>query len=324
MRRRDFITLLGRAAAAWPLAARAQPNVPVVGILSATEREPPYMSAFYEALKEQGFMEGVNFRTEYRWADGEYQRLPGLVAELVRRPAAVIFANGGNPSALAAKAATTTIPIVFAIGGDPVQLGLVKSLSRPGGNITGATNVNNELDSKRLGLIVELVPDATTIGFLVNPKAPNTPDKTERVRAAGKVLQRKIEILSAGSPVEIDDAFVAIARRRIQAVVVTGDNILSQLSEKIAASTKQYMVPVISAYREVPASGGLMSYGPSVLFTTRQAGVYVARILRGEKPNDLPVIQPTKFDLVINLATAKALGITVPQDILTAADQVIE
>jgi putative tryptophan/tyrosine transport system substrate-binding protein len=324
MRRRDFITLVGSATVAWPLTARAQqPGLPVVGYLEGQSPDATARTAFGKGLSESGYVEGRNVVIEYRSAESQDNRLPTLAAELVRRQVNVIV-TAGNAAARAAKGATATIPIVFLIGGSPVELGLVGSLNRPAGNITGVSLLNSELDSKRLGLIAELTPDATTVAFLVNPDNPTTTDKIERVQAGASALQRQLQVLKARTEIDLDNAFAVVAQRRIRVLVITADNFFSGQSQKIAALTGRYAVPVISAYRDVPASGGLMSYGPSTTEMFRQVGVYAGRILKGAKPADLPVVQPTEFELVINLKTAKALGLTVPPSLLAVADEVIE
>jgi putative tryptophan/tyrosine transport system substrate-binding protein len=325
MRRRDLITLLGGAAAAWPLAARAQQAAsPVIGVLDASGTDAPMWEAgFKKGLGELGFSEGRNLVIEYRSGRGPRDQLPAIVTDLVHRQVNVIATNG-NAAALAAKAATTTIPIVFLVGGNPIELGLVNSLNRPGGNMTGASLLNTELDSKRLGLLAELAPDATVVGFLVNPENPTTADKIEAMRVAGSSLRRELQILNAHTEVEIDAAFASIPQRGIRALVITSDIFFSGQAHRIAALTNRYAVPVISAYRDAPANGGLMSYGGDTDDSYRQQGIYVGRILKGEKPNDLPVVQSTKFNLVINLKTARVLGLSVPPLLLAIADEVIE
>jgi putative tryptophan/tyrosine transport system substrate-binding protein len=323
MRRRDFITLLS-GAAVWPLAARAQqPAVPVIGWLDAVRADSASASAFHRGLSEFGYIDGRNVAIEYRYAEAQDGRLPALAAELTQRQVNAIAAFG-NGAALAAKAATAIIPIVFLVGGNPTGLGLVKSLSRPGGNVTGASLLNTELDSKRLGLIAELVLDAGIVGFLVNPDNPTTASKVGLVKAAATALKRDLQVFNARTGIELDETFAGIAQRRIRALVITSDNFFSSQGERIAALTKRYAVPAIGAYRDVPANGGLMSYGGSLDDSYHQTGLYVGRILKGEKPADLPVVQSTKFELAINLKTAKALGLTVSPSLLATADEVIE
>jgi putative ABC transport system substrate-binding protein len=329
MKRRDFITLLGGAAAAWPLALRAQQTaVPVIGWLnaesaSASASTSPSVSAFRRGLSESGYIEGRNVAIEYGSAEGQDGRLPALAAELTQRHVNAIAAIG-NGAALAAKAATAIIPIVFLVGGNPTGLGLVKSLNQPGGNITGTSLLNTELDSKRLGLITELVLDAGIVAFLVNPDNPTTASKVGLVKAAATALNRDLQVFNARTGIELDVAFADIAQRRIRALVITSDNFFSSQGERIAALTNRYAVPAIGAYRDVPANGGLMGYGGSLDDSNHQTGLYVGRILKGEKPADLPVVQSTKFELSINLKTAKALGLTVPPSLLAIADEVIE
>jgi putative tryptophan/tyrosine transport system substrate-binding protein len=323
MNRRHFIILLAGAAAAWPLAARAQQaKLPVIGWLAAT-RATAVAAAFRKGLGESGYSEGRNVAIETRFADDQDDRLPALVGELIQRRVNVI-ATYGNAAALAAKAATTTIPIVFLVGGNPIELGLVKSLGRPGGNITGASLLNTELDAKRLGLIAELMPDAAVVGFLVNPDNPTTASKIALVRMAASELKRDLQVLNARTASELEQAFADIAQRRIRALVITSDAFFGGQGERIAALTNRYAVPVIGAYREAPASGGLMSYGGSLDDAYHLTGIYVGRILKGARPAELPVVQSAKFDLVINLKTARALGLSVPPALIAIADEVIE
>ena len=324
MRRREFITFLGGAAATWPFSARAQQSaLPVIGWLDAARPESASVSAFWKGLSEFGYIEGSSVAIEYRHAKGQDGRLPALAAELTQRQVNAIAAIGNGP-ALVAKAATAIIPIVFLLGGNPTGLGLVKSLNRPGGNITGASLLNTELDSKRLGLIAELVPGAGIVGFLVNPDNPTTANKVSLVKAAATALRRDLQVLKARTGPELDEAFAGIAQHRIRALVISSDNFFSGQGKRIAALTNQYAIPVIGAYRDVPSNGGLISYGGSLDDSYHQTGLYVGRILKGEKPADLPVVQSTKFELAINLKTAKALGLSVPQSLLVAADEVIE
>src|SRR5262245_33111 len=325
IRRRDFITLLGGAAATWPIAARAQqPAMPVVGYLSGREANDKLEAAFHRGLKETGLVEGRNVRIEYRWAGGQYDRLPGLVAELLRLPVDVIATTGGTLSALAAKSATSTIPIVFAIGTDPIKFGLVASLKRPGGNATGISFLINELTAKQFELLHEMVPVAKLIGFLANPTNPNTESDTRNVRAAADSLGLLLHVLNAGRDHDIDVAFGALAERRADALLVSTDPYFQIRADQIAALAARHSVPTMYSFRENVTAGGLMSYAPSLTDVNHLAGVYTGRILRGEAPANLPVVQPTKFEFVINLKTGKALGLTVPEKLLVAADEVIE
>jgi putative ABC transport system substrate-binding protein len=327
MRRRDFITLLGGGVAAWPLAARAQQAaMPVVGYLhSASAHSVAHQTrAFIQGLSEASYADGQTVAIEYRWADGYYDRLPALAADLVRRQVNVIAVTGGNASALAAKAATATIPIVFFSGVNPVEAGLVASLNRPGGNITGVTSLGVELGPKRLELLHELLPTATVIAGLGNPTNPSTETQMRGLQAAARLLGLEFHVLHASSEREVDAAFASLARLKASALVIAPDGYLNSLSEQLAALTLRHAVPTIYSYREFAAAGGLMSYGGSITDSHRQVGVYAGRILKGEKPADLPVQQSTKVELIINLKTAKALGITVPLSLLGRADEVIE
>ena len=322
--RREFITLLG-AAAAWPLAARAQQRaLRVVGYLSGREANDNLEAAFHVGLKEAGFVEGQNVRLEYRWAQGQYDRLPALVAELLRHPVDVLVTTGGTLSALAAKAATTTIPIVFVTGSDPIKFGLVASLNRPGGNATGVSFLVNALTAKQFELLHEMVPKAKLIGFLANPINPNTESDTRNVREAADSLGLLLHVLNASREHDIDAAFAALAERRADALLVSTDPYFQIRADQVAALAARHAVPTMYSFRENVTAGGLMSYAPSATHVTRQAGVYTGRILAGETPADLPVVQPTKFEFVINLRTARALGLTVPDKLLVAADEVIE
>jgi putative ABC transport system substrate-binding protein len=328
MRRREFLTFLGSAAAAWPVAARAQqPAIPVVGFLHAQSlvgyREP--VAAFHRGLAEAGYVEGRNVAIEYRWAEGHYDRLPALAAELVRRQVAMIVTGGGSTTALAAKAATATIPIVFNLGVDPVEVGLVKSLNRPSGNLTGVTIINVEVIAKRLELLHQVVPAATSIALLVNPTNSVGADADAReLQAAARALGLHLLILNASSDGEIDAAFATLVIERAGALVVGGDSFFVSRYDRLAALAARHVVPAIYQSREAAASGGLVSYGADIPDSYRQVGVYTGRVLKGEKPADLPVQQATKVELTINLKTVKALGLTVPLALLTRADEVIE
>jgi putative tryptophan/tyrosine transport system substrate-binding protein len=324
MRRREFIAGLG-SAAAWPLAARAQhPAVPVIGFLSSNSpgQFSGRLQAFREGLNETGYVEGRNVAIEYRWANDQNDRLPALAADLIRRRVTVIFAN--RPSALAAAALTTTIPIVFNSGADPVRLGLVASLNRPGGNLTGVTNLGEELGPKRLELLHELVPTAGTVAALVNPANPNADRVTRDLMAAARTLGLQIHVLHASTESDFTTVFATLVQLRAEALVVGVDALFNNRSEHLAAMTLRYRVPTISFGRQFAAAGGLMSYGGNQTDSFRTAGVYVGRILRGEKVADLPVQQSTKIEFVINLKTAKAIGLTVPNTLLVSADEVIE
>jgi putative ABC transport system substrate-binding protein len=329
LRRREFITLLAGTAVAWPLAARAQqPALPVIGFLSSgsPDLDADRVRALRSGLGETGYVEGRNLVIELRWAEGRYDRLAALAADLVRRQVAVIVVNG-PPATAAAKAATTTIPIVFQIGGDPVASGLVAGLNRPGGNLTGVTNLTAELGPKRLQLLHELVPTATVIALLVNPTNPISnanPTAAEAIQAAARSLGLQLSVLEAGSERDFDAAFASLAQSRAGALMIGPDGLFNSLSEQLAALTLRHAVPTIFSYRDPVAVGGLMSYGGSVADLYREVGVYTGRILKGAKPADLPVMQPTKFELVINLKTARTLGLQVPASLLASADEVIE
>jgi len=326
MKRREFISLLGSAAAAWPLAASAQQPMPVIGVLSP--RSPavdvPLIAVIRQGLNDTGFFEGRNVTLDYRWADGQYDRLTALAADLVRRQVAVIVAPGGEISALAAKTATATIPIVYLGGSDPVRSGLVPSLNRPGGNITGVTSFIFDLEPKRLGLLRELRPNAATIAVLVNPGSLNSEIQVNDIQTAARSLGQQIDILNAGTIRDIDAAFARLAQMRADALLVAGDPIFFNRASQLVVLATRHAIPALYSRREFVAVGGLMSYGANSDETYRTAGVYAGRILKGEKPGDLPIQLPTKFELVINLSTARALGLDVPATLLARADEVIE
>jgi putative ABC transport system substrate-binding protein len=327
VRRREFISLLGGAAAAWPLAARAQQStVPVIGYLgSATpEQFAGRLRSFRQGLSELGYVEGKTVVIEYRWADGQEERLPALAADLVRRQVAVLAALGSGQSALAAKGATTTIPIVFEAGTDPVAAGLVGSLSRPGGNITGVTSLNTQVGSKRLDLLHTLAPRATNLAFLLNPTNPSADAQSNSMLAGARSLGLEIHLLLAGNDQELDAALEACTRLQVSALILGPDPFFNARRGRIASFALRHGLPAIAATRDFPDAGGLMSYGGDLTESHRQAGRYVGRILKGEKPGDLPVQQVTKLALVINLNTAKALNLTIPPNMLAIADEVIE
>jgi putative tryptophan/tyrosine transport system substrate-binding protein len=326
VKRREFITLIGGAAASWPLAARAQqPTLPVVGYLNfgSPESDASRLTGLRRGLNETGYVEGRNFVIEYRWAGNQADRLPALVADLVRLQVTVIVAAGLAP-ARAAKAATTSIPIVFSVGADPVQLGLVASLNRPGGNLTGVNGFVGELGAKGLALLHELVPGTATIGFLENPNSPIFELTTRDVLAAAPVVGVRVQILKAGTDRQIDAAFASLAQARTGALLVGGDIFFNNRIERLSELAARYAIPTMYSYREFVVAGGLISYGISLTEQYRQVGLYAARILKGEKPAELPVPQVTKLDLVINLKTAKTLGLDVPDRLLALADEVIE
>jgi len=324
-RRRDFMTLLG-GVAAWPLVARAQqPAMPVIGLINAGVPEPAAyrLTAFRQGLSEAGYVEGKSVAIEYRWAEGRYDLIPELVADLLRRRVAIIATPGSTDAALAAKAATSVVPIVFSDGEDPVKLGLVASLARPGGNVTGVAVPATELDGKRIRLLRELVPMATSIGVLLNPSRPTFDTQSKGIREAARAVRQEVRILEANSEHEIGFAFAMAAAWRPGALIVPPDAFFNSRREQLVTLAQSHAIPTIYDNREFVAAGGLMSYG-SFADGYRETGIYAGRILRGEKPADLPVTQPTKFELVINRKTAKALGLDVPDKLLAIADEVIE
>ena len=325
MKRRNFITLLGSAAVTWPLHARAQPPMPVIGFLHSASPAgyAQSVTAFREGLSSAGYIEGRNVAIEYRWAEDQMDRLPAMVADLVNRRVAVIAAFAADPPR-AAMAATTTIPIVFATGGDPIALGLVTSLNRPTANVTGVTFFTVALGRKLLELLRELVPRAGLIAVLYNPTASYAKDNVKDIQDAARALGQPIHIVSAGAENELDAAVASMARERAQALLILSSPLFTSRRERLVSLAVRYALPAIYSNRESAVSGGLMSYGASTSDAYRQAGVYVGRILKGAKPADLPVLQPTTFELVINLNTAKALGITIPPSLLLRADEVIQ
>jgi putative tryptophan/tyrosine transport system substrate-binding protein len=326
MRRRTFIAGLG-GAAAWPLVAGAQqPGLPVIGFLDAgsADASARYTAAFQKGLSETGYVVGKNVAIEYRRAEGRFDRLPELAADLVRRQVAVIVASGGAPAALAAKAATTTIPIVFQMGDDPVKFGLVASLNRPAGNITGESAQNAELGPKRLELLQKVVPAATILALLVNPTNPNAETLSRDLHAAAGNLGLQLQVLHASSEREIDTVFATLPQPQAGGLMIGHDAFFNSQNERLAALALRHAMPTIYQFREFAAAGGLMGYGTDLSEGFREVGLYTGRILKGERPADLPVLQPTKFELFINLKTAKALGLTVPETLLATADEVIQ
>ena len=325
MNRRAFVTGLGAVLAA-PLGAKAQQRITTIGYLSTRSagEASSLTDAFIAGLGETGYVQGSNLAIEFRWADLQYDRLPALASDLVRRRVAVIAAVGGAHSGLAAKAATSTIPIVFASAGDPVTYRLVSSLSRPGANVTGISMITVALAPKRLELLHEIIPRSASIALLVNPTSPYVAPETKDVTEAARVLGRRIHVLNAATLGELDAVFAAIVQQQVGAVVVSGDPFFDSQRDKLVALSAQHRLPAVYQWREFATIGGLMSYGTSITDAYRQAGVYTARILKGAKPGELPVLQPTKLELVINLKTAKALGLAIPQSLLLRADQIIE
>ena len=327
MRRREFITLIGGAAAVagWPLAARAQQRTPVIGFLRSTSANASanLVAAFRRGLTEAGYVEGQNIAVEYRWAENRDERLPGLAADLVRRRCAVIIA-GGNGAALAVKAATATIPIVFSTGDDPITLGLVANLNRPEGNVTGIYFYTDGLESKQLELLRETVPKATVIGVLVNPASLASVAQARDAQAAARVLKQQLHFVNATSERDIDPAFASLVQHQVGGILVAGNALFTGQRNRLVALAAHHVLPTIYYGREFVEAGGLMSYGASMTDAYRHVGNYAGRILKGTKPADLPVMLPTKFELIINLKTAKTLGVTVPPSLLTRADEVIE
>jgi putative ABC transport system substrate-binding protein len=326
VKRRAFIALVG-AVAAWPLVARAQqPGMPVIGWMSgrAPDDSAHLLAAFRDGLRETGFVEGESVAIEYRWAGGQYDRLPGMAADLVNRAVAVLVGVGGDPSALAAKRATSTIPVVFGMGGDPVTAGLVASFNRPGGNATGFTLLTNLMEPKRVGLLHELVPGGPVLGALVNPNFPPAARQMQEIEAATRTINQKLFVAKASNDAELDAALGLLLQQRVGALLVAADPYFDTRRERIIAFAAENKLPAMYQFREFALAGGLISYGPRVTDSYRQGGIYAGRILRGAKPGDLPVLQPTKFDLVLNMKTANALGLAVPNAVQLLADEVIE
>ena len=327
MIRRDFIALLGGGAATWPVVARAQqPAMPGIGFLNGASPAElgPRVDAFRDGLAEMGYAEGRSVAIEYRWGLGQYERLPEMAIDLVRHRVAAIAATGGVPSVRAAKAATFEIPIVFTMGADPVAFGLVASLNRPGGNVTGITLISGEIVSKRIAVLRDLLPGAKVLGVLMNSTTPSSEAESVAAERTAHTLGWQVKVLRVGKELDFDTAFQPLVRERVDALLVTTDPIFESQRHRIVALAAQHAVPTIYALREYAVAGGLMSYGASINDVYRQAGSYVGRVLKGEKPSDLPVIQTSKFELLINLKTAKTLGIAVPAAVLALADEVIE
>ena len=326
MKRREFITLLGGGAVAWPLAARAQQSaMPVIGFVytgQTSSEASPFVAAFRQGLRDAGFIEGQNVAVEYRWPGGQYERLPGLAAELVQRQVAVIVGN--TPPAIAAKTASSAIPIVFFTGADPVKLGLVASFNRPGGNATGVSFWSAALEAKRLGLLHELLPQATVIAALVDPNFLTAANQLNDLQDAARSLGKELHVLQASTESDLDSRFATLARQRPDALIVAAAPFFTARRKELVALADRHRIAAIYSWREFPEAGGLMSYGASFTDAFRQAGVYTGRILKGEKPADLPVLQPTKYELIINTKTAKALGLQIPDRLLALADEVIE
>jgi putative ABC transport system substrate-binding protein len=326
MKRRDFITLIG-GAAAWPLAARAQqPAMPVIGWLSSRSpgESKHLVDAFRSGLQTLGYVEGKNVAIHFRWAEGQYDRLPAMAAELVREKVAVLATLGGEPSALAAKAATSTIPIVFNVGGDPVKAGLVASLNRPGGNATGVSLLTFAPEAKRLGLLHEVVPNTEVIGALINPNYQGAEDQWREVQDAARAIDRRVERALAASEQELEPAFEALVQKQVAALLVTADPFFNTRRDRIVALAAQFKLPTMYQFRDYAVAGGLMSYGISISDGYHQVGVYTGQVLKGAKPADLPIQQSIRFEFVINTKTAKALGLSIPDKLLALADEVVE
>lgn len=325
MKRRRFIALVGGAAAVWPLTARSQP-IPVIGFLSTRSPDDSkyLVAAFRQGLGAAGFIEGKNVAIEYRWGLGQYDRLPVQAAELVRRPVTLLATLGGEPATLAAKSATSSLPIVFGVAGDPVKLGLAESFNRPGGNATGMSILTTSLEPKRLGLLHALAPSAATVGFLLNENLPLAQSQRNDTEKAARDLGLDVAVLPAGTDDDIERAFKALDKQALKALLVAAAPFFDTRKERIIALVAQRRIPAMYQFREYPVAGGLMSYGIDLPDVYRQVGVYAGRILKGDRPADLPILQPTKFELVINTKTAKALGLEVPSGVMSIADEVIE
>jgi len=326
MRRREFLGVLGGAAATWPLATLAQPSpMPVIGFLGGPSASgwARYVAAFLQGLGEAGYVDGRNVAIEYRWAEGQYERLPAMAADLVQRRVSIIAA-ATTPAVLAARTATSTIPIVFVTISNPVQIGLVASLNRPGGNLTGATQLDVEIGPKLIELMHEVIPAATNIGVLFNPSNPTIESQSRNLQAAARTLGLKIDVLHAGTEHDIDAAFATLVQRRVDGLVIGGDSFFNARSEQLAALALRHRLPTIYQSRVFATAGGLMSYGGDAVDVYRLIGVYTGRILKGDKPADLPVLQATKVEMIVNLKTAKLLGLTIPMSLLGRADEVIE
>jgi putative ABC transport system substrate-binding protein len=327
MRRREFIAILAGAAGTWSLDTLAQQSAfPVVGFLSSASPKPyaDRVAGFRKGLNETGYVEGRDLAIEFRWAQGQYDRLPVFAVDLVRQKVAAIISSGGDVAALAAKAATSSIPIVVVTGSDPVKAGLVASFNRPGGNVTGASFVATELETKRLELLRDLVPSTAVIGVLINPTNPAAESRSKDLQMAARTLDRDIHIVNASNEGDLEAAFATLTRKPAGALLVSTDSFFTSQRDRLVALTTQYALPTIYPWREFVEAGGLMSYGPIINEVYRQAGIYTGRILKGEKPADLPFVRPTKFELVVNMKTAKALGLTLPALFLARADEVIE
>jgi putative ABC transport system substrate-binding protein len=327
LRRRDFIAALSCGAIGWPLAARAQqPAMPVIGFLSSGSPKAyaSRVAGFRKGLNESGYIDGQDVAIEFRWAQGQYDRLPLFAAELVQQKVAVIVTSGGDVAALSAKAATSSIPILTVSGSDPVKSGLIASFNRPGGNITGASFVATELETKRLEILKDVVPTAAVIGILMNPANPAAESRSQDLQTAARTLKRNIHIVSASSESDLETAFATLIQQQAGALLVSTDSLFTGQRDRLVSLAARHALPTIYAWREFVEAGGLVSYGPIINEVYRQVGLYTGRILKGEKPADLPFVRPVKFELVINLKTANALGLTVPRLILALADEVIE